>query len=739
LSDGAKSAESSAAPKTDDELLSMVQGLRAQSVGFEQNGELYSDRERALNYIKGEMDDLPVMDNRSQAISTDVNDAIETALPDLVDIFTGGDEVAAFQPVGPEDEDKAQQETDYINHVFFQENNGFLNIYTIIKDALQQKIGVGYVIWERDVTEDEEKFEGKNAVEMQMASQDGEIVDVTPTLGDDKEPLKDPQTGEGLFSFTLKSRNDYSCAKVLTVPPEDFTVSADTVDLAMTPYCAMRTRPRAQDLIADGVDADIVKELPAYGSKTRQGLEEARDTASENDIPATPSEASVPDESRVVEVLDHYVRILAKSGDEIEIWRVRTGAGETVLIDKEKVSRIPFAAGTPYPVTHRFYGRSLADLLMEIQKIKTVLTRATLDSAYFALNQRLIVGDDATNDFTISDVLNNVPGMPIRAKNVQGVAPIPSPGLGFDAFNALEYFSTVAEQRTGIVRNAQGLNPDTLHDTAAGALALMTNSQKRLRLIARVLGETCLKPLFLLLHAVLRENATEPRIVRLNQKWVPVDPSTWAERNDLTIEIGVGAAGREHDIQGLMQLSALAEKIGESPYGAQIITPGNVYNMAATLTKKLGFKTPEKFFTDPSTQPPAPPQPNPEMMKVQGDQQLAQAKMQADQQHQQTQLQANMQLEQMKVQSDEAIQQHKAQTQAAVDAQQQQLEHQRMMAQQANEMALEQVKIQSAERIAIAVARINAEAKIEAARVSAKNQTDDGASQLAYQESHETV
>lgn len=721
-------SNASAAPKTDAELLSLVQAMRLQSVGFDEASGLYKDRERALNYLKGEMDDLPVMDNRSKAVSTDVNDAVETALPDLIDIFTGGDDVAAFLPNSPDDEDAAQQETDYINHVFFQDNNGFLNIYTICKDALQLKVGIGYVIWQEEIEDTEEKFEGKTAVEVQMASKDGEIVDVVPA------PAEDGQ--EPTYSFTLKSRKNYSCAKVLTVPPEDFTVSSDTVVLADSPYCAMRTRPRAQELIAGGVKKSIVDRVPQYGAQTDNTIQTARDTADEH---VTTVGNDSPGDTRQVEVVDHYIRLLGESG-KLCIWRVRTGGDETILIDKEEVERIPFAAGTPYPVTHRFYGRSLADLLMEVQKIKTVLVRASLDSAYFALNQRSVIGDDTANDFTVSDYLNNVPGMPIRAKtSVGSVVPVPNPGLGFDAFQALEYFSTVGEQRTGIVRNAQGLNPDTLHDTAQGALALMTNAQKRLRLIARVLGETCLKPLFLLLHSVIRENQSEQRIVRLNQKWVPVDPSTWAERNDLTIEIGVGASGREHDIQGLGQIAGLMKSLAESPYGGQLVTPENAYNVAAKMTRKLGFKKPEEFFTDPSGQPPQPPPPNPEMMKVQGEQQLAQAKMQADQQHQQTQLKANMQLEQMKVSSNEQIEAHKAQQQAAVDAQQQQLEHQRMMAQQANDMALEQAKMASAERIAIEVARINAEAKIEAARISAKNQTDDGAKELAYQEGHENA
>src|SRR5205807_4251155 len=97
---------------------------------------------------------------------------------------------------------------------------------------------------------------------------------------------------------------------------------------------------------------------------------------------------------------------------------------------------------------------------------------------------------DRINESTIGDLLRNEPGVPIRSRTGDAIRPVTAGALGFDAFGALEYFSTVAESRTGIVRNAQGLNPDTLHDTAKGAIALMGNAQQRERLIARIYAET---------------------------------------------------------------------------------------------------------------------------------------------------------------------------------------------------------------------------------------------------------
>jgi hypothetical protein len=101
---------------------------------------------------------MPAAEGRSQAVSTDVADTIEGLMPSLMDIFCGSDEVVRFEPVGPEDEEAAQQETDYVNHVFMQQNPGFMVLYSFIKDALLQKNGIVKVWWEEGEQEEYETY-----------------------------------------------------------------------------------------------------------------------------------------------------------------------------------------------------------------------------------------------------------------------------------------------------------------------------------------------------------------------------------------------------------------------------------------------------------------------------------------------------------------------------------------------------------------------------------------------------
>lgn len=626
----AGTAPSDAPPYDDTELLTIVRAEMERSVGFENDAKLKSNRERALDYYKGDMKrDIPSLPNRSGATSNDIADAVETILPDLMEIFTAGGDVAAFIPIKPDDEAAARQETDYLNHVIFQDNPGFLNLMTGFKDGLLLKTCVFEFGWRSDY--DDEEFTGKSLPDLIAASQSGQVLNV-------KADPPDPDYPSAQQTYSFSVRSDCSGAEYWPVPPDDFSVSPDTVRLAESAYCVARSRPRVQDLIADGYDEDTVTSLEGYTDPGNEGVQRARDTAGEHE-----QSGSSPDDTtamlRQVEVRKHCIRLKSKDGDDFEIWRIVTNADASKIIPKdgqsaEKLERVPFAGGSPYVVGHRFYGLSLAEQLFETQRIKSVLTRSLLDSSYFALNQRYEVAMDQANDYTISDLLRNEPAVPVRSKSGNAVRPLSAGGLGFDAYSALEYFSTVGEQRTGVVRNAQGLNPDTLHDTAKGAMMLMQAAQRRVRMIARVLAETVVKELYLGLHALIREHAEAAKVTKLNGSWVTVDPTTWGERNSMTIEVGLGASGRDQDLAAMTQLAQTMTGIVAQQGGADgpIVTRENAYNAAIDLAKALGRKQPERYFTNPASLPPAPPPPpNPTLQAAQiKASQMAQAAAAAD-------------------------------------------------------------------------------------------------------------
>lgn len=661
---------------SDDDLLKLVGEERKRSIGFGEgdSSELLNARQKALEYRKGEMRDVPSLPGRSGAVDMTIADAVETALPDLLEIFIAGDDVATFNPLDEDDEAKAREETEFVNHVVFTENPGAVFLYSAIKDSLLERLGVLH--WWFEDEEREHVTEGLDQDQLGLLMADTE----------QKKPWATMEQSDGKDgSFDLSCKEMHGRVKVSAVPPDDFSVASDTVILAETTYCVMRDRPRVQDLIARGLDPEKVRGLPHYTIKT-DAINQARDESGESRI--TVGEAT--GDLRVVEVRAHYLRLAMDDERQLGIWRIITDNEEKVLLDKEEVSHIPFGPLTPYLIAHRLIGESVADKLFEIQRIRTALLRMWLDSGYFALNQRHEVADQGSNEHTIADLIRNEPGVPVRVKNTGTVNAIQPAALGFDPAMALEYTATMAEARTGIVRNAQGLNPDTLHDTAKGAMALMTMAQKRIRLIARMYAEMGIKDMFLGVHRLLRENCTSefaPLKAKVSKKWMEMRPADWCARDAMTVHVGVGSAGREHDLMVANNRLELMQALVTEQGGMSgpVVDAKNVHAALTDWERAAGSKKADVFWSDPANAQPQPPKPDPAMVKVQSDAQLAHAK----------------------AASDAKLAESKAQTDAALTAQKHQND-------------LEAAAAKGQQDHALAVARLQAEMQLKREQIGAE-------------------
>ncbi len=598
---------------TDEDLLRIVREERMRSIGFGEGdgGDLASARSRSMAYAKGEVNDLKTLPNRSAVVDTTVADAIETVMPDLMEVFFGGEDVASFVPLSEDDEEAAQQEGDYVHHVITTENEGFLNLYTAIKDSLVTRTGVLHWWWEE--TERLENF--RQGVPADLAPMAAQLAQAETQEGED-----------GTFDLIRRKLCGKVCIRAF--PSEDFTVAQDTVVLRDATYCAVRDRPRVQDLISRGIDPEAARALPPYGGQ--EAISQERDRSGEGQMTQ-----SAHGDLRTVEVRAHFIRLDTNDNGQLELWRVITDAEERVLLEKEQVDDIPFAALAPYLNPHRFYGESVADKLIEVQRIKTVLLRSHLDSIYFALNRRNEVAMTRANEFTLQDLLRNEPGMPVRSQTGDAVRAINDGGFNADIMGSLEYAATMTEARSGIVRNAQGLNPDTLHDTARGAMALISAAQKRVRMIARVFAETGVKDLYIGVHRMLRTHYTEkhePATAKIGKSWASLQPHAWPERCAMAIHVGVGAAGRDHDMAISSQRLELMERVMGLQGGAQgpFLDPSNVHNALTAWERAAGQKLAAKFWTDPETAPPQEPQPDPEVAKAEAELALKQKSAEAD-------------------------------------------------------------------------------------------------------------
>jgi len=625
---------------TDDEILSIVRAEREAALG--DGDELATERARNYDYFYADTEqgaykrDLPVLAGQSAAVSTDVSDAVETVLPDLMEIFAGGDDAVSFSPVSKEDTEAADQETAYVNHVFFVQNDGWMVLYEHIKDALISKTGIFKWWWEESDDFDEMVLKNKNPDEMTIIRAQIRNKEIELSDREEDEIKADPETG--LTTLRVKKKVTRKRARVITVAPEDFFIDRNSTKPSNATMCGHHATMRAFDLLEQGFDADLVSELK---DADRVDDEDGRARSS---LPDADDEAQQPvhsnDLMRRVEITEYHIK-LDVEGDDFEFWKIITGNDDAILLDKEKIASIQFATNCPYPTTHRFYGRSIADLLIDVQRIKTALLRSVLNMAYYGVNPRPVIDMKQATKATISDMLDNRPGKPIRANGPNAVTWQQPPTLGFDIFGALEYMATVGEGRTGVVRNAQGLNPDTLHDTAKGAMELMSAAQRKVRMIARLFAENGIKDLFLGLHDLIVRHGRKAETVRLRNEWVEIDPNEWNRRKDLNIDVGLGSNTQSQEQAfwgGIIGLQKEAREIG-------LADDKNLYNSAKKLLAAGNVREPEEYFINPEKREKEgegqkkQPTPDPAVIKVQGELQIKQQKAQQDAAAQQAEFQ----------------------------------------------------------------------------------------------------
>jgi len=233
----------------------------------------------------------------------------------------------------------------------------------------------------------------------------------------------------------------------------------------------------------------------------------------------------------------------------------------------------------------------------------------------------------------------------VQGDPASAIMPLTSVPTQSIALQAIEYFDQVRESRTGITRYTSGLDPNSLNKTYGGIMQLQAASMQRIELIGRRLAEA-VKVLFLTVHALTLKHGRKAEMVRLSNKWVVVDPSSWKRRMDVTISVGLGTGNRQEQSMFLMQMLQLALGPGLQ---MGLTDASRLYAMLTRLTNNAGFKSAEEFWTDPSNQPPKQQAPDPRLMIEQAKLQQAQAEAQIDAQQGQAKIQADMQIEQMRL------------------------------------------------------------------------------------------
>ena len=638
-------------------LKAILAAERADALSADTASRLSEERTDAMNYYLGDISkDLPDQDGRSGAVSMDVSDTIEGMMPQLMEIFTGGDEVVRFEAVGAEDVEAAEQETAVVNHVFMQRNPGFIVLYSFIKDSLLSKNGVVKVWWEKKEQEERETYYDQSDDTFAMLVSGPGVEVVEHTEKDDPNVQIDPNNPDApapkLHDVTISLKNEYSCARVEAVPPEEFGIARRARNIKDANYCFHEVVTRTEgDLIADGYDKTQIKSLPSYAA-IGTTEEQSRDTVDES----TKSEGdeSLNRAARPIRITEHYIRMDYEQDGKPALYMVVTGGEGGEILKKdgepviERIDYIPFAAMTPVIMTHRFFGRSIADLVMDIMRIKTAVLRALLDNAYLSNYPRPEIAQSHASDTTLDDLLVWRPGAPIRTKTPGGLNWQQVPNIGANVYPLIQYMDSTREWRTGVTRQGQGVDADALQNqSATAANQFYTAAQARIKLIARIFAETGVRDLFSLLHACIRKNGKEAFTIKLRGSWVPVDPRQWKTRNDMTINVGLGTGSKAERLQQLMVLIGMQEKAAVGGM-TNLVQPKNFYNSAKELVKLIDLKTVEPYFSNPETTEQPQQAPDPKLVEIQMKAEIEKLQAQADIETQKVKVQSEIMLAQKK-------------------------------------------------------------------------------------------
>ena len=644
--------------------------------------ETTEQRAEALNYYLRNPYGNEV-EGRSQIVTGEVAEVIDGALPQLIRVFTASDELGRYEPAGPGDDELAKQATDYANWVFYKDNEGFALLHNWFKDALLAKTGTLKAVWEQKIDVDEEAYRDLTDTELVLllSDQTREIVGQ-----ETRENVNQVQMPDGTMQEQITRTHDVVVRKKTTsgriqidcVPPEELIVSKKAVfGREKQPFMAHRRLMTRSELVEMGFDKDQVYNLPAFS-----GLDFTEERVARYSPGEEPFEQNSLDEAmQEVEVYECYIYV-DFDGDGIAELRQIFYSNQDILkwADGSDANTptdyVPFHVICPLPVPHKFFGQSLADRVLDIQLIKSTVTRQMLDNLYLVNNARMQVVDGQVN---LDDMLNVTPGGIVRTKSAGAVAPLTVPDISGSAYPMLGYFDSVQAKRSGVSETSQGLDPNVLQNvTAAAVAATMSAAAGKIELIARLFAETGVKSLFKGILHLLCKYQDKPRLIRMRGKYIEMDPREWSNQYDVTISVGLGTGSKQEQMAMLQMVLAKQEQVLQA-YGPAnpLVSVGQYRATLGRFIEAAGFKDSTEFFKEItpemdqqlSNPPPQQQQPNPAL-----DAMLAQAQAQIEIDRQKAL--ADIETKRLKAQADIQLAREKAAAELTLKQQEFQVESQ---------------------------------------------------------------
>jgi hypothetical protein len=632
--------------------------------------ERATPREKALDYYLGHMDKyVPPEPNRSKVVSRDVADTMGWLMPDIMRVFTASGRMAEAQPVGPEDKAYADEATDGMNYVFWKDNKGYEIVYAASWDALLIGNGIVKTYYDDTPVYTTSFHDGLTEDQVALLLQDEDVevlarTDTTEVVGYDEmsQPIE-----AVLTEIKIKRKKADGRFVIDVIPPEDFLIDADAICTDEAAFTAHWQRLTRSALVAMGYDKEEVWAIPEAGR-----ADTAEAIARDDDRDGESTDASM----QLVDYYECFIRVDADGDGEAELVRACYAGGEKGnMLDWEVwEDEHPFDDIPCEPIPHRWDARSIADETIDIQDVKTVLTRQLLNNTYWVNNPQRFAQGKIKNP----DQLEN----PEFGGTVFGdigsiITDLPVPYIGDKALQGIGYMDEVAQRRTGIGRQSMALDPEVLQNqTATASNNNRDAAHSQSELIARNMAEWGWKKVFRKLMRLMIKHQKQPRQLMMNSKReVRIDPRFWNADMDVTVNVGLGTGSRERDLvmlgrilQTQLMMADRFQASGAMEDAIDLLP--KILQTMVKMAEAAGIRNPEDFYPDYTEEKVAQlkalaaekaQQPNPEVVKEQ-------AKAQSQMQMKQMDVQAQGEKERLQAEYNNAEKEMAARYQLELDA-----------------------------------------------------------------------
>ena len=611
-------------------------------------GEISPQRVKAQRYFDGEVD-IGYEEGRSQVVATKCREVVRGIKPSIQRIFLTNDKFVEFQPRNAEDVALAEQMTSYIGYKF-QQQDGYRILNDVLQDAMVKKAGVAFAYFDESEEQEVHTFTGltDDAMQLLIDQDDVEVLEHTETMSIEVDemgieiemPMHDVRIARTITKGDIK---------VESIPPEDFFVDRNARSVDDFYVIGHTTEMRIADLLAMGFDLDELSDVDGgrYSAMDDEAEFERRGYTIDEDDDENTSVAS-----KKVSVTTAYMELDIDGTGKPRLYQFLCAGAGYKLLNFYEADMAPYAIFEVDPEPHAFFGTSLVDLVMHDQDAATSMLRGVLDNVALTNNPALQIVDGQAN---IDDLLNNEIGRIVRVKQMGAVGEMAVPFTAGQTLPALQYFDQLVDNKTGVSKMAQGLDPDVLKSATATSVAASIEGQAgQAEVIARNIAEGGMRRLFSIILDLAIKNVDGEEIARLNNQFVPVDPSNFDPEMDLIVNVGIGTGREAERAAALMQAFTIQQQIYQT-YGPMngVVTLTQMRNTMADLMALGGVRNSERYFLpitpeieqqmlmqqqQAAAQQPPMPDPNAalmqaETMKAQTRAQVDMAKAQMDQQY----------------------------------------------------------------------------------------------------------